>query len=286
MKHVLFAAALVAPFGAAVAGTPYLTPPPNAVFYGSDTEQYVAPCLPADRGPHYGVLIVHGGGWTGEGTGLDVAACGIAAASGLVGLDVHYRLAKTQGAATWPTQTEDLDAAIDLIRNPSGPFAASVIQAPQFCGMGFSAGGHLIGILGAAGKLACVVTNSGPSDMLTIQNPTLQAKFARFVMAGVAMPENCATEPKNLWCVSSPVYVLHPTSAPWLMEYGIYDQVVPAQQTIELAGDLQALGVPVSLNSYPGGHVFNGLPPGTAATLITSEMQWVLAQYAAMTTAP
>ena len=262
----------------AFAHTPWTSPPPGAVPYGADPEQYVAMCLPATPGPHYGLLIVHGGAWIGEGTGLDVEACGLAASAGLVGLDVHYRLAKPAGGAYWPAQMNDLDAAIAAIKNPYLPIAGQVVQTPQFCAMGFSAGGHLVGMLGAEGKLACVVTNSGPTDMITIQNANLQYKFGHYLLGDAPVPASC-TIPDHAWCVSSPVYVLNPTQAPWWLEYGQMDDVVPPQQTTELADALLALGVPFSIGTYPGGHVFNGLPPGEATNILNAEFHFVLGTY-------
>ena len=273
IRTLLLAAALIPTLAAA--HTPWTSPPPGAVSYGPDVEQYVAPCLPAGSGLHYGLLIVHGGAWIGEGTGLDVEACGLAAAAGLVGLDVHYRLAKPAGAAYWPTQMQDLEAAIAAVQNPYLPIAGHVVQTPKFCAMGFSAGGHLVGMLGAKGRLACVVTNSGPTDMIAIQNAPLQAKFGHYVLGDAPMPSSCAI-PDHAWCVSSPVYVLQPSQTPWWLEYGQYDAVVPPQQTLELA---DALGSYAELHSYPGGHVFNSLPPGAATAIMNAEMQWVLGAY-------
>jgi acetyl esterase/lipase len=243
--------------------------------YGASPQQTITPCLPAGAGPWPGVLVVHGGGWTGLGTGIDVTACQAFAAAGLAAFNVSYRLASGT-AAEWPAQTADLTAAHSFIATHAA--ALGVANPASMCGVGFSAGGHLVSFLAATGELACVVDNYGPADMVTIVNQPLRDKFQSHVAHGAQPPADCPAGSADWWCLASPVYSITPASSPMLLVYGLTDATVPPQQGTELDAALTAAGVPHNVIWYAGGHSFGGVGAAGVASLLAQEAAYMLAE--------
>jgi acetyl esterase/lipase len=262
-----FAALTVVVFGARTASAGSAT-----YSYGPDSEQYIAPCIPAGPGPFPAAMIVHGGGWVGQGTGVEVTMCQYLAANGVVGLNTHYRLASPLGAAFWPYQVADLRSALAFIQ--ANAATLGVANPSRICGVGFSAGGHLVSFLGADGELACVVDNYGPADMLT-ETTDIQAKFQKYVLDGASMPSSCDQTSQDVWCLASPVYRFTPASAPMLLMYGRTDTVVPPDQAIAIDAALTAAGVLHQLDWYPGGHSFMGIPETRKVKIFAFETSYI-----------
>jgi acetyl esterase/lipase len=97
----------------------------------------------------------------------------------------HAILASGSGEAQWPAQIHDSKAAIRRVRATAETYGID----PDLIGIiGSSAGGHLVAVLGTScgvdalegdvgadkgtsSKVACVIDEFGPSDILTMGGP-------------------------------------------------------------------------------------------------------------------
>ncbi|KQQ05353.1 MULTISPECIES: alpha/beta hydrolase [unclassified Rathayibacter] len=137
--------------------------------YDDSTGQAVDVCSPVDAGSTDlpAVLVVHGGSWA-RGDKADAnwrPLCQWLASEGFVAVSVNYRLAPD---AVFPTQIDDVSAALDWILEPAQTERFG-IDPERVAAFGGSAGGNLVSLLGTreatASRLAAVVDLSGPSDL-------------------------------------------------------------------------------------------------------------------------
>ena len=234
------------------------------------------------------MLLVHGGAWV-AGSRRDDAVRAEAkrlAAQGYVAFSVGYRLVNaaermaTPDAAPrnrWPACVDDCQRAVRWVR----AHAAQWRLDPERLGaIGWSAGGHLVGLLGTmetrdnsdaalagqSSKVAAVVDVFGPTDfMLPLPTNNL-----------LGLPVDPSS--KN-WAVSKPVqfYVddllgstdeaarkaasprhhVDAKDAPFLVIHGGKDKLVPLRQSEVFRDALKAAGVPAELLVFPEeGHGF------------------------------
>jgi acetyl esterase/lipase len=109
-------------------------------------ELYADLVLPDAPGPHPGVVMVHGGGWTSGNRGYFGAAAADYAAAGFAVLNIEYRLIP---GVKHPAQVRDLQCAVRWLRSHAD-------VDDQCVGiLGASAGGHLsaLAALGAGDPL-------------------------------------------------------------------------------------------------------------------------------------
>jgi acetyl esterase/lipase len=105
------------------------------------------------------VVLFHGGGWrAGNRQQMTAMMEGFARNAGFVAATVSYRLVP---AATFPAQIEDAKAAIRWLRAHADQYHID----PERIGVaGFSAGGHLVGLLGTTDKEAGFDAAEGNTD--------------------------------------------------------------------------------------------------------------------------
>ncbi len=203
----------------------------------------------AGNGPWPGVLVVHGGGWViGSKSQLSFVAAGLARA-GFVAVCINYRLAPKH---LFPAQWEDCREAVRWMRTEGKRFAID----PQWIGaFGYSAGGHLVALLGTA-----------PVESLTAQPETavaLHEKSPMRIQAFVAGGAPCdfRAHPKhspsmNFWLgdtrakvpdvyrQASPAAYVSPDDSPALFFYGDQDSLVPASGGERMVTAMTECGVP------------------------------------------
>jgi acetyl esterase/lipase len=211
-----------------------------------------------------GVLLIHGGAWSGGDKGMYDDFCRQLAEHGFVGAAMNYRLAP---AAPWPAQLVDAQLAVRWLRASAGQFA---LDPARLCAYGDSAGGQLAVYLGSdaaihpgdeaalhadqSSKASCVVDAFGPVD-LTLQGATsLQQSILRTLFGGATLAGDPAA-----YRDASPLFLVSPTSAPTLIIQGTRDTLVPPSQSQALKAALQSAHVPVQYVSYDGDHAFAGL---------------------------
>lgn len=249
--------------------------------------------LPAQQGDLYtpsephgrkpAVLVIHGGGWVEGSRQSDAGLARLIASHGLVVFNIDYRLANQADPATrWPAQLADAQLAVRFLRAQADALG---IDPARIGAIGDSAGAQLAVFLGVlprtvdspeaalnAGErpdVMAVVDQFGPMDLPGMGSYAAGSIAALF---GVAMPSGAAlltTSPlPSIGRHSAPIYILH----------GEADEVVPFQQSRQLADTLKAADVSVTLVPYAGGHEYKGVDPDEIARLQTEAVAWLVKQ--------
>ena len=247
--------------------------------------------LPAERGDLYipaeplgrkpAVIAIHGGGWVEGSRQSDTALSRMIAARGAVVFNIDYRLADdAQPGTRWPAQLVDVQLAVRFLRAHAEAFG---IDPARIGALGDSAGAQLAVFLGVlprivAGDQAALYPGERPDVMAVVDQfgpmdlpgMGLYATGSIKAMFGVAMPSGAdlltASPLPSVGAHSAPVYILH----------GERDQVVPFDQSRQLADTLRAHDVAVELVPYAGGHEYEGIAPKQVATLQTDAVKWLI----------
>jgi acetyl esterase/lipase len=226
-------------------------------------------------------VYVHGGSWVSgdyDTGGFIINTIGPALAhAGIVVVSLDYRLGPKEH---WPDQIEDVKCAIRWLRAN----AAHLHVDPDAIGAwGQSAGGHLVALLGTAGrsagwdvgpynhqssKVQAVVDMAGPSDLLTMgdQGDAVLVAESFISLLGSVPPKQLGADLKK----ASPVSYVAPGDPPFLILDSNNDEIVYPQQSVELARDLGLDGDPSQLVTVTqGGHEFDtaGEVPSEAAII-------------------
>ena len=210
MRHAAFSLLLLAPLFAQERTPDDLLrlPVPNAtrIAYGTGTLQFGELRVPAGRGPHPVVIIVHGGCWVAKLGKLDDRAIAldlvrpIAAdltANGFATWNLEYRRLGNDGGG-WPGTFQDIAAGADHLRQIA---AKNQLDLTRVVAVGHSAGGHFALWLAARTKLPKsselyvkdplrlkgVVDLDGPGDLkatLPLQQPVCGAPVITQLMGG------------------------------------------------------------------------------------------------------
>jgi acetyl esterase/lipase len=183
-------------------------PVPNAtrIAYGASALEFGELRVPAGRGPHPVVIIVHGGCWVAKLGKLDDRAVAldlvrpIAAdltAKGFATWNIEYRRLGNEGGG-WPGTFQDIAAGADHLRKIA---ATNQLDLTRVVAIGHSAGGHFALWLAARSKLPKsselyvkdplrikgVVDLDGPGDLkatLPIQQSVCGAPVITQLMGG------------------------------------------------------------------------------------------------------
>ena len=221
------------------------------VSYGEDTAQRMDIYLPANRSGDStkSVILIHGGGWN-SGSKNDFATYIDSFKKRMPDyaiFNINYRL--VNGSNLFPTQEQDVKAAIDLIVENSPEYH---INKSKLVLLGVSAGGHLALLQGYKynnPKVAAIVDFFGPTDLLTMfQKPW--HPYVPFVLQMIT-----GTTPKHnvgLYRQSSPINYVSTHSAPTLILHGSNDNIVNVSQSKSLKNKLDKAGVKNELIIYPG----------------------------------
>lgn len=209
-----------------------------------------------------GIVMVHGGGWSGGDKSAYTALAKYYANQGYVCASINYRLAPTH---VWPAQIDDTQAAVRWMRKHA---RALGLNPERIGAVGASAGGHLVLFLGEidtlndfdpslsgySSRVQAVVDYFGPTDFMvpTEWNPNIWTLIQNLI--GLAWrPGSPAYQ------AASPLYFVSPGDAPTVVFHGTADTVVPVGQSQRIVSMMQANQVPVNYFEFPGqGHGFNG----------------------------
>lgn len=224
------------------------------VAYGRDPRQTIDIYLPANRSVHKtsSLVLIHGGGWT-SGSKADFALYIDNFRKRLPGyaiFNLGYRL--VDGGNLFPTQEEDVRAALDLIAARAVDYG---VNAARLSVLGFSAGAHLA-LLQAykspSPRIRAVIDYFGPTDLVAMyQQPWHPLVPVALQMITGTSPDVDAA----LFQASSPAHFVSAQSPPTLILHGGKDPVVDVSQSISLAAKLKQHQVQHKLVVYPlAGH--------------------------------
>ena len=133
--------------------------------------------VPKGEGPFPAVLVVHGGAWR-SGNKMQLATFAERLAqNGYTAVAISYRLAPE---FVFPAQIEDCKSAVRFMRKNAAKYK---IDSNRMGAMGYSAGGHLVALLGTTDatcglegpdadgtdtRLQCIVAGGAPCDFCTL----------------------------------------------------------------------------------------------------------------------
>ncbi len=181
--------------------------------------------------------------------------------------NIDYRLADISRPDTrWPAQLVDAQLAVRFLRANAAEFG---INPARIGAMGDSAGAQLAVFLGVLPRIVpgdmaglypgqkpdvmAVVDQFGPMDLPGMGLYATHSIEAMFGTPAVSGSELLTASPlPSVGAHSAPVYIVH----------GEADQVVPFEQSRQLADTLRAHGVAVELVPFAGRHAYGEVAAG------------------------
>ena len=230
-----------------------------------------------------GVILIHGGGWTGGNKSTNDGFCSSLASQGFVAAAINYRL--TPGY-TWPAQLVDAQLAVRWLRAKANLIH---LNPQRLCAYGTSAGAHLSIFLGTLAtihpgdearllanespKVSCVVDEFGPTDLTQLLSTPYQRSIVLPLMHNLTLQKDPA-----LYRDASPLFDVTPQSAAMLIIQGTEDTIVPPDQSLALQQSLRQAHIPVQYLSYKGGHGLIGLDQQQKDAIQAQILDFLIAQ--------
>lgn len=210
--------------------------------------------LPETAKPAGLIIWVHGGAWrAGSRKGVDLKGM---VTRGWAVASVDYRLSTV---ARFPAQIHDIKAAIRYLRAHAADYN---LPSSRFVIAGSSAGGHLAALVGVTNGLAAlegtagdftgqssavqaIVDLYGASNLTTILKQSTphglnMRKPALDLLLG-GQPDDVVELAK----LASPVFQVEASDPPLFLAHGDQDPQMPINQSHELQGVYEKLGLPV-----------------------------------------
>jgi acetyl esterase/lipase len=215
--------------------------------------------LPDDRlGPFPVIVFIHGGAFMmGDKGGFEVNSALNGIKHGYAVVSVNYRLSSE---ALFPAQVQDVKAAIRFLRANCTKYH---LNPNKIASWGASAGGYLSSMIGTTGDIAIFddseLGNSGQSSLVQASVDWFgPIKFdemdEQFRKSGIGRadhgdansPESrlMGNQLKNITEMvkrAAPSYYITKKAAPFFIEHGTKDPMVPTQQSINFYDDLQRI---------------------------------------------
>lgn len=212
--------------------------------------------VPKGEGPFPAVLLVHGGSWRSGNKQQLGFVSGRLARNGYTVVAINYRLAPDH---KFPAQIEDCKSAVVWMRNNAERFQ---IDASRIGAWGYSAGAHLVTLLGC----------SDPSHELEGPDASSAVDVSTRVRAVVAggtpcdfrnLPEDSQSDRLAYWLGgtraevaeqydrASPVRYVSSDDPPIFFYHGDADELVPLSSPTAMKNRLQEVGVVAELHVIP-----------------------------------
>jgi ankyrin repeat protein/acetyl esterase/lipase len=218
--------------------------------------------LPAKSRTPRLIVWVHGGAWrSGSRENMPLIAL---VQAGWAVASVDYRLSPI---SAFPAQVHDIKAAIRYLRANAERYG---YDAKRIAIAGASAGGHLAALvgttngvpelegtvgshLGESSDVSAIVDYYGPTNFLTILKQStphgLGVRIPALQLLLRAQPE----DKPDLAKLASPVFHVDSKDPPLLLVHGDQDPQVPINQSHELQGRYNELGLPIQFEIIHGG---------------------------------
>jgi acetyl esterase/lipase len=232
---------------------------------GGTTDLQLDLAMPKEgEGPFPAVVCVHGGGWR-NGKRQDLNnTIEVLARRGYVAVTVTYRLAPD---AKFPAQIEDCKAAVRWLRTNARKYR---MNPDRIGAVGFSAGGHLVCLLGLTDKKDGLEGNGGNPDqssrvqaVVSFFGPTdmVEKTWTKELEERVFLPLLGASyeDKPELYRKLSPITYVSKDAAPFLFFHGSEDKLVTPRHSKVLAEKLEKAGGSAKVVIVEGeGHGWRG----------------------------
>ena len=232
------------------------------IAYGPQPYEVYDQCTPVGAPPlRPGIIMIHGGGWSGGYKARYDSACKQYAAEGYVATTIDYRLAPQY---QWPDQIGDVQLAVRYMRVNAHQTG---LDPNRICSLGDSAGAQLALLLDEmqtihsadvaqlyptiSPTVHCVVDQFGPSDLALLYQEVPAGQKYLYNYLGYT-PQADPT----VYTDASPVDNISTQSGQVLIIQGTRDTHVLPDQSQELQRDLQNAGIAVQYISYNGDHEY------------------------------
>lgn len=213
--------------------------------------------LPHGDGPFPAMIVVHGGAWA---SGTKAQLAGIAeglAKQGYTTAAISYRLAPQD---KFPAQVYDCQAAVRWLRANAEKYK---IDPTRIGGYGYSAGGHLVAMLGTlddddfrepgladdapSARLQLVVAGGAPCDFRMLPADSERLSYWLGGTPG---------DKPDAYRDASPANYVSADDPPMFFFHGAADDIVPIRSPQRMAEKLKAAGVAVEMREIPdAGHM-------------------------------
>jgi acetyl esterase/lipase len=221
--------------------------------------------VPRGEGPFPAMIVVHGGAWaSGTKSQLSSIAQGLAKL-GYTAAAISYRLAPQDA---FPAQIYDCQAAVRWLRANAAKYK---VDPDRIGGYGYSAGGHLVAMLGAmddddfrepgtpddapSARLQIVVAGGAPCDFRML--PADSGRLA-YWLGGTPAQKPEAYEQ------ASPSKYVTSDDPPMFFFHGADDDIVPIRSPQRMVDELKQAGVPVEFHEIAGAGHMGAVADGNA----------------------
>ena len=242
----------------------------------SPNNEWGRPATSVDKAPVGWVMIIHGGGWQIVGKQQVIASrpqADFFSEHGWGTYNIDYRAGSKSLA--------DVLSAYDRLRKRAGSSA-------PVCAWGGSAGGHLAMMLAAfRSTLDCVISEAGPTDLITFPHETAWAPLGVPPTTGpdwtfdtFAIP-SFSDVPRQLWWWS-PVRWAPRIKAHMLLGSSTFDALVPQEQMYDMQKVTPGL---TKVMLLAGTRAKNPTNFTHASVTPTAQVSWVRAELAMLRSA-
>jgi acetyl esterase/lipase len=193
-----------------------------------------------------GIVIIHGGGWTGgaKGARREIEIGTTLAQHGYVCVSIDYALAKP-GSPTWPGNLKDCKRAVQWLRKHADEYQ---IDPDRIGAIGGSAGGHLTAMLALTGPEDGFEPEEDPGVSTRIRAAVpMYAHMAAGFDRDHAMFPAKRSEAPDLYRLAAPIEHVTKDDPPILLLHGTADTTTPLFHSERMAAKLKEVGVPHQL---------------------------------------
>jgi acetyl esterase/lipase len=203
---------------------------------------YLPPGEPKPGETRPGIVIIHGGGWTGgdKGAKREINIGTTLAEHGYVCVSINYALA-AEGRPTWPGNLQDCKRAVRWLRKNAEKYQ---VDPDHIGAIGGSAGGHLTAMLAVTGPDDGFEPDEDPGLSSRVQAavPMYPGRAAGMDRDHV-MFAGKLTEMPDVYRAAAPINHVTRDDAPMLILHGTADTTTPLDGSQRFAEKLADLGV-------------------------------------------